>query len=456
MRVLAFDRIKPWLLFGLIVAFLSGCGPQNPRISERSLYRDVEPIKLEIAPTEGTEESRRVLIVCNIDSGDSIALTEYYARKRNVPPEHVVQIQVPTTEEVQMSVYEADIERPIREAIAKLEHRIDFIVLTKGIPFRVNDSFGYSVDSLLVGMKKSGEMMPANMPPGGEYLRNHANPYFNSEEPFNSSKFGIYLVTRLDGYTVEDAKRMVERSIKAKAERGPFVFDLAHNRTDNPDQSESSGWHQNRMMDAAADLENRGFDVVIEDAGVIRQMDERGNTRDIYLAPKERLMGYVTWGSNDAAFDLDRYRSIQFLSGAIAETYVSTSARTLIPTDEGQSLVGDLIEQGVTGVKGYVSEPWTIALARVDVLFDRYTRGSNLAESFYAASQLIRWKDVVFGDPLCRPFASGQAPARARNSARSSQEEAPVEQSDNRENSDAPAEEGGQLPSAEDLVGAGL
>jgi len=28
----------------------------------------------------------------------------------------------------------------------------------------------------------------------------------------------------------------------------------------------------------------------------------------------------------------------------------------------------------------------------------------NLAESFYAASLVAKWKDVVIGDPLCRPY----------------------------------------------------
>ena len=27
--------------------------------------------------------------------------------------------------------------------------------------------------------------------------------------------------------------------------------------------------------------------------------------------------------------------------------------------------------------------------------------GRNLAESFYAASRFLKWKDVVIGDPLC-------------------------------------------------------
>ena len=50
-----------------------------------------------------------------------------------------------------------------------------------------------------------------------------------------------------------------------------------------------------------------------------------------------------------------------------------------------------------------------MAMAHADILFDRYTAGFNLAESFYSASWLIRWKDMVIGDPLCAPYSNEQA-----------------------------------------------
>jgi uncharacterized protein (TIGR03790 family) len=128
------------------------------------------------------------------------------------------------------------------------------------------------------------------------------------------------------------------------------------------------------------------------------------DTTRVFSSSREPVMGYVTWGSNDASFDKAIYRGIRFKPGAIAETFVSTSARRLTFEDVGQSLIGDLIQNGVTGVKGYVSEPYSIALARPDILFDRYTSGFNLAESFYMASPLLKWKDVVIGDPLCSPY----------------------------------------------------
>ena len=91
-------------------------------------------------------------------------------------------------------------------------------------------------------------------------------------------------------------------------------------------------------------------------------------------------------------------------AGAFCETAVSTSARTFLPTKGDQSLIVDLIAQGATGAKGYTDEPLLQAVASPSILFDRYTKGWTLAESYYAASRLVSWQDVVIGDPLCRSY----------------------------------------------------
>src|SRR5690606_9622500 len=91
--------------------------------------------------------------------------------------------------------------------------------------------------------------------------------------------------------------------------------------------------------------------------------------------------------------------------GALAETFVSTSARSLQPgTGYGQSLIADWLAEGVVGAKGYVFEPFTIALALPHVYMDRYTDESqgmayNMAESFAMASRTLSWMEVVLGDP---------------------------------------------------------
>jgi hypothetical protein len=64
----------------------------------------------------------------------------------------------------------------------------------------------------------------------------------------------------------------------------------------------------------------------------------------------------------------------------------------------------DLIAHGLTGAKGYTDEPLLQAIASPTIVFDRYTDGYTLAESFYAASHFVGWEDVVIGDPLCSPY----------------------------------------------------
>ena len=339
------------------------------------------------APSKETEQSNdasRVLIVINQASPDSVQVGSYYRNKRNIPKSNVVFINVRDSETIPIAKYRSGIEAPVRSAINALSKPIDFIVLTKGVPIRISGKPGYSVDGHLGAMDIKFAVKDTIDPKHGRLAK---NPYYQRSEPFNSKKFGYYLVTRLDGYTLEDAKRLVDNSIAAKGDNGPFFFDTAANR-----KKDSYLVMQKKLIGAHNTLTKKGFDSQLE-------------TTAKFVAPENPLMGYASWGSNDSAYDRSIYRRIKFKPGAICETFVSTSARTFKHTDKGQSVITDLIASGVTGVKGYVSEPFTIALADPEILFDRYTSGYNLAESFYMASPVIKWKDLVIGDPLCSPYA---------------------------------------------------
>lgn len=325
-----------------------------------------------------------VMLVINQSSMESLEIGSYYRTKREIPRENVAFIDVSRTEEIPEGEYKSSIEDPVRAAIAKSKHRIDFIVLTKGVPIRLKEDPKYSVDATLAGMNLQFRAIDKL---DEVEIRRAVNPYFNKDEPFDSSKFGFYLVTRLDGYTIADAKRLVDSSLAAKAEKGPFFFDEAANRR-IPGYVEM----QRTLAQANDLLRGRGYESTID-------------TTTEFVVPPSPLMGYASWGSNDDAFTFEAYRKITFKPGAICETFVSTSGRTFLPTAGGQSLIADLIANGVTGIKGYVSEPFTFALAKPEILFDRYTSGRNLAESFYAASLVLKWKDIVIGDPLCAPYA---------------------------------------------------
>jgi uncharacterized protein (TIGR03790 family) len=368
------------LLFAAALS-LVGCTPAAEK-SGVEVWQST-PSKPPVTAKRAGQEHERVLVVINRRSPASQEIGSYYAKRREIPKSNVAFLDCPTDEEITATVYGNEIENPIRAAIASAPNRIDYIVLTKGVPIRIKE-FGYSVDGHLVAMNQS---VPAVQKNTSEEFRKVLSPYFNSDAAFDSSKFNLYLVTRLDGYTTADAKALVDRSLASKPNPGPFVLDVATNRTGGSNDGLNKG-----LEIAANLLEQRKYEVDFDISAV-------------FWSPTKPIAGYASWGSNDRSYKAAVYRSIEFLPGAIAETFVSTSARTFLPTTGGQSLIADLISQGVTGVKGYVSEPFTIALAKPEILFERYTRGHNLAESFYMASMLLKWKDVVIGDPLCRPYS---------------------------------------------------
>jgi uncharacterized protein (TIGR03790 family) len=347
------------------------------------------PGALATQPDTTPADAKRVLVVINQNDPDSLKIGSYYLQKRQIPKANVVMINTTTADNISQDEYKRGILQPVQGHLAKSKSAIDFIVLTKGVPIRLQHDGGYSVDGHLAGMD-------LNMAPMGDVaqmgdkaeaeVRRCLNPYFNKSEPFSHAKYKLYLVTRLDGYTVDDAKKLVDNSLASKSEKGPFFFDKAGNRNDG-----GYGEMQKTLDRAHAVMQQKGYESSLD-------------TSTDFIAPTSPLEGYASWGSNDGAFNLDKYKAIRFKPGALCETFVSTSGRTFRPTTGGQSLIADLIRSGVTGVKGYVSEPYTIALARPDILFDRYTSGYNLAESFYMASPVILWKDVVVGDPLCSPY----------------------------------------------------
>ena len=97
---------------------------------------------------------------------------------------------------------------------------------------------------------------------------------------------------------------------------------------------------------------------------------------------------------------------MEWVNGSIVETAVSTGARSFdYGTTYGQSLVADILEDGASGIKGYVYEPYLTAVSYPSVLLSSYASGYNLAESYAAANTMTGWMGVVVGDPKMSPYS---------------------------------------------------
>jgi uncharacterized protein (TIGR03790 family) len=386
---------------------------------------------LAVGATAGVvQDCDRVVVVCNAESPVSLAVGEDYARRRGAP--HVLRIQCPDAalsaerETIPYASYLASIEKPVRAYLAS-HVDIDFIVLTKGIPLRIADAPGRgagdsrpALDSMLAALdyEKLPGATTVRLRDGGFTGQAWANRYWNASEPFSHAGFGGYLVTRLDGYTEADAKALVTRALAAEAQAGGPAAGAAVLLDTCPAFGYASQEGQPRPLLATpppvgevpivvGELGFNEFNADMQRAASIlgqRQVPTELDQADLFVGDRVNLLGYVSWGSNDRHYREDAYRSLRFAPGALCETAVSTSARTFLPTQGGQSLIADLVAQGATGAKGYTDEPLVQAVASPSILFERYTRGWTLAESFYAASRLVGWEDIVIGDPLCRPY----------------------------------------------------
>lgn len=355
---------------------------------------------------------QNVMLVVNQRSSSSRAIADYYARRRHIPESNTCTIRSTEDEEIDRLTFDKSVRLPILNCLerGKLQDRVLYIVLTKGVPLKIEGHGGQndqaSVDSELTLLYQDMLGVPRALP--GRL----SNPYFAGDAApnlvrFSHRKFPIYLVTRLDGYDVGDACALVDRA-QSPSQEGRFILDLPWD-----DNGQGNIW----LRIASDNLKTAGIPasrITLE-------------TTSVFLTNQNRVLGYASWGSNDHS-DHSRFLGNTWVNGALMAEYVSTDARTFkrppgnwkigqwndppatFFDGSPQSLIADYIHEGVTGAAGNVYEPYLDACARPQILFPAYVKGLNLAESYYAAIPFLSWQTVVVGDPLTAPFPS--APLR--------------------------------------------
>ncbi|HRK30612.1 MAG TPA: hypothetical protein PLD59_05990, partial [Tepidisphaeraceae bacterium] len=65
------------------------------------------------APASAELLPKNLLLVVNRNDPDGVALATYYARARAVPPAQIIQLDLPTGNEISIDEYERDIADPI-------------------------------------------------------------------------------------------------------------------------------------------------------------------------------------------------------------------------------------------------------------------------------------------------------------------------------------------------------
>ena len=361
-------------------------------------------------------------MVVNDASPVSLAIGEAYMRARGIPKGQLLRLSIPVDdpelgdrehESISREEFERLIRIPLEESFEKNGFRdeIDIIVTTKGIPLRVE---GPAVDPALSLRDSTTASVDAELSLlfspqiGSPGIASSPNPYYGQAQGFRDFRRSHptsplrYLVARLTGYqTPIEAGGALPRDVGALIARGQ-----APNR-------ENSLWlvDFDPTLPIAMDAANRVLlDPVV---GLLKGLGLRVVADDgpETAADLENIQGFASWGSNASTEKAPQtYGEIDgslhpggFAPGAIAVDLVSTNARSFTaPPVYGQSLVADLIAQGVGGAAGHVAEPTLPTVVRPHLLFFHFALGAPAIEAYYRALPYLGWMNVYIGDPLMR------------------------------------------------------
>ena len=338
-----------------------------------------------------------VAVIVNNNSSASVEIGNYFKEKRSIPDINMITIHCSTEERVDSAELFSIVHQVGDYLVSKgIDQSINYLVTTKGIPLIFEaancDSFP---ENLKCSAIDSELTLVLNHEDQIGYKQGFINPYFdNLDYTFSQEEYNIYLVTRLDGYTVEDVKNLIDRSgpdFKIDKKDAQFIFDyLDINDT-------ASQPPLNFVLERGDELvRSKGWNSVYSPNPQTMVTDEN------------HVLGYFSYIFQPS----NKTLNYQWLPGSFAFQGIGETAFTFLKEENTYNdlIIANLIEEGVCGAAGTVI-PYYLSQGTVwpEILFDRQTFNIelisetnpyfNLAESYYQALKVTSSSHVVVGDP---------------------------------------------------------
>jgi len=399
---------------------------------------------------------QNVLLVVNTNSADSTAIGDAYLAKYGLDV-HVWEYAGSTAVTITRATFDAELRGPLDDYLSydppgdeqPLYKIIRVLVTTKGVPRRIDDfdspgigeypfnlSAEYdagnydaaSVDSDLALLHQ--RLTVGSSPLPDHIANNHVrNPYHAGTEridtfprdnatiaktfSWDSIRNGwrspagtpslrltagdIYLVTRLTGYTADEAIAALDRSGTITVNRNETTVVVDRDGVNVHDNaapySQGEDFPETRDM-----LQVAGFSVDYDETSLF-----------ITTSALE-VIGYAAYGRNHVPVPLKTYildtLDFDLAPGAIFNTYESFNGRNCETADpphahDFQGQVADWIRIGGTLGLAHVWEPCAFSVGDNEILYQRMLcEGWTFAEAAYASLPVLSWQNIVVGDPL--------------------------------------------------------
>jgi len=342
-------------------------------------------------------------------------IAEYYIDTetgRGIDPLHMTSFNWDDPDEGNMEIVRRDYyEDTMRVEIEQFltdsgfKDEIKYIVLCKGVPLKIRKVNGSnyldldyaSVDSEMCLLFEDYNLPGRTINP----FRAEATEVTEPFQPFTYSYGGVtlsYLVARLDAYTLEEVKAIIDRSLIAQGNTDGYVI-----------LDDQAGKHIDMMHDPTADDRPSATTILTDYGANLFEDDTTAFVDRTFIADdliSQNVVGYCSHGVHSANDPGAEYiltgLDFGYRPGAMFITYESFNGSTFIlPASRSQGLISDFLRMGGTCGIGNVWEPWSDAVGDESVAFVQYLKGDNAIEALYRSLRYVSWCEVVVGDPLC-------------------------------------------------------
>lgn len=364
-------------------------------------------------PLRADDLAARVVILANARQPDSVRLAEFYAEKRGIPAANIIALPLPEAEDITWREFIDQVYQPVQDmlyqrgwiegtATSLLDklgrkrygftgHHLSYLVVCRGVPLRIYNDPTLLDESnprrIAPQFNKNEAAVDAELSllaqSGSEITGMISNPLFANEHPSSLDAEMVVKVSRLDGPTFENARRLVTSALEAESQGllGRYYIDL---KGPHPD---GDAWLESTFTQ----LQDMGFDGDLDRQGGTFGAEARFDAPVFYF-------GWYAGNLNGPFAAAD----FALPPGAIALHIHSFSAHTL--RSAGSGWCGPLVARGVAATLGNVFEPYLQLSHRPNLLLRALSHGRTLGDAAYYALPALSWQAVVIGDPLYRPF----------------------------------------------------
>jgi uncharacterized protein (TIGR03790 family) len=347
-------------------------------------------LMLSVTRTFAGGSGLNTVIVVNQASSNSLALANYYAEHRQVPPQNIFRLTNWTGGNVGWDLvdFTNKLAFPLLGALQSrgLTQQVWQVLLSMDIPYRIDNyaagsGWNSTTAALLYGFKPF-TTPPPGLPASCSLPPLSANSYAFSELPFpeappDTAITNAFLAFMLTSDSLAKAKVIVNRGLASDRSYPTQQVFLA------------------KTTDTARNVRFYNFDDAVFNARVIGDNAlARTNTNSTAFT---NLLGLQTGLAN---FTVNPYA---FVPGAMADSL--TSYGGTIFNNQGQTTLLAFLDAGAAASYGTVVEPcnWLEKFPSPLNYFYQ-ARGFSIAESYYQ-SLANPFEGLLVGDPLAQPFA---------------------------------------------------